>query len=203
MVCSFIGSGAAEPVKAPRGKPIRPAPAFPELVSTQNIVRLPGGVLITNIPGEFLPKTTNTVRVPPAAARKFELSGYTATSFTVLSRFFPTNTTEGWEKVRAQIPGDVLALDGKKVAVAGFTLPLAVTDGRTKEFILMRTQAACCFGMVPRVNELIMVKMPSGMKPELDVPVVVGGTFSIKWIGESNDLTAIYEMIADRAEAAR
>jgi hypothetical protein len=56
--------------------------------------------------------------------------------------------------------------------------------------------------MVPRVNELVMVKMaPPGVKPILDVPVVVGGTLSIQWIGE-DQLTAIYEMRADKVERA-
>src|SRR5688572_19023081 len=77
---------AAENRTAPRGKPIRPV----EGVSTQNIVRLPGGVVITNMPGEFLPRTTNMVRLPSASARKFQPLGYQPTSFTELARFFIT-----------------------------------------------------------------------------------------------------------------
>ena len=194
---------AAESRTTPRGKPIRPV----EGVSTQNVVRLPGGVVITNVPDEFLPRTTNIVRLPSAAARKFQPMGYHPTSFTELARFFITpeqftNAPTRWEELRKKIPEDVLALNGKKVALAGFTLPIALKDGRATEFLLLRSQAACCFGMVPRVNELVMVKMaPPGMKPILDVPVVVGGTLSVKWIGE-DQLTAIYEMQADKVERA-
>lgn len=94
-------------------------------------------------------------------------------------------------------------MDGKKIALAGFTLPLTLANGRATEFLLLRSQAACCFGMVPRVNELVMVKMPPpGMVPVLDTPMVVAGTLSLKWIGESGQLTAIYELRADKVERA-
>jgi hypothetical protein len=187
----------------PRGKPIRP----PEGVSTQNVVRLPGGVVITNVPGEFLPRTTNILRLPPAAARKYQPLGYQPTSFTELARFFITpekftNATTRWEELRKEIPADVLAMNGNKVALAGFTLPLKLENGRATEFLLLRSQTACCFGMVPRVNELVIVKMAApGMKPILDTPVVVAGTLAVKWIGE-DQLTAIYEMQADKVERA-
>jgi len=66
--------------------------------------------------------------------------------------------------VRRQIPDDVLAMNGRKVALAGFVLPLALADGRATEFLLLRTQSACCFGLVPRVNELVIVKVaPPGI----------------------------------------
>jgi hypothetical protein len=188
------GGGA----KIPRGKPIR----APEQISTQHVVRLPGGVTITNVPGEFLPRTTNVMRLPSVAARKYEKFGYQATSFTELARFFISAPTS-WEEVRKQIPNDVMGMDGKKVALAGFTLPLKVENGRATEFLLLRTQAACCFGMVPRVNELVMVKMGApGMKPILDTPVVAAGTLRIKWIGEAGQLSAIYEMEAEKVEVA-
>lgn len=195
--------------RAPRGQPIRPAaaPADSTNAITQNIVRLPGGVLLTNIPGEFLPADSRQVRLPSVAARKFEPLGYTATSFAVLSRFFPkTSFVEGasaedrWEELRKQIPEDVLALDGKKVALVGFTLPLTLVDGRATEFLLLRTQSACCFGQVPRVNEYVYVKMPKGMKPELDRPTIVGGILSVKWMGEGDELAGLYELHADRIE---
>lgn len=199
----------------PRGQPIRPRP--PQTSSTltptnaATVITLPGGVVITNIPGEFLPRSTNTVPLPAVAARKFARFGYQPTSFTELSRFFPDVPEPGtglspearWQAVRRQIPADVLAMDSKKVALAGFILPITLANARTTEFLLLRTQAACCFGMVPRINEIVMVKMaPPGIIPELDVPMVVGGILHLKWIGEGGQLTAIYELHADRVERA-
>jgi hypothetical protein len=170
--------------------------------------------VITNLPPEVLPRTpTNTIRLPTRAARKFEPLGYLPTSFTVLARFFPNVPATGpgsamtpaarWDAVRRQIPADVLAMNGQKVALAGFVLPLALADGRATEFLLLRTQSACCFGLVPRVNELVIVKVaPPGITPRPDTPVVVAGTLTVKWIGEGDQLTAIYEMQGDKVEPA-
>jgi len=201
----IIALEAVSVAEPPRGKPIRPR-TLPSTnaLPAQTIITLPGGVTITNVPGEFLPTSTNTVRLPSAAARKFVPLGYEATSFTVLSRFF-LNSSEVTNAVvlRKQIPADVQALDGKKIAIVGFTLPTAVNEGRATEFLLLRTQAACCFGMVPRVNEIVIVRMKSpGMTPMLDVPVIIGGVLRVKWIGEGGQLSAIYEMDADKVERA-
>jgi len=178
------------------------------------VVTLPGGRTITNLPAGVLPQSPlNTVRLPSRAARKFEPLGYQPTSFTVLARFFlnlpSTNAlaemtpAARWEAVRRQIPEDVMALNGQKVALAGFVLPLALANGRATDFLLLRTQSACCFGLMPRVNELIMVKVPPpGMMPRPDTPFVAAGALSVKWIGEGDQLTAIYEMRADRVEPA-
>jgi hypothetical protein len=197
----------------PRGQPIRPPAAQRPPASTNlaTVITLPGGVVITNIPGEFLPQDVKIVRLPAAAARKFARYGYQPVSFTELARFFlkvpqpgpGLSQSDRWKKVREQIPSDVAAMHGRKIAITGFTLPVTLVDGRATEFLLLRTQAACCFGMVPRINELLIVKMdPPGMRPELDVPVVVGGVLDIKWIGEGEQLTAIYELQADRVDQA-
>jgi len=203
----------------PRGKPIRPPPVF--LTNSPapgaegpTVVTLPGGRVITNLPTSVLPQSpSNTVRLPNRAARKFEPMGYQATSFTELARFFvelpPTNLLAAmspaarWEMVRKQIPLDIQALDGRKVALAGFVLPLALSGGRATELLLLRTQSACCFGLMPRVNELILVTLPApGIVPRPDTPFVAAGTLAVKWVGEGGELIAIYEMKADRLEPA-
>jgi hypothetical protein len=202
-------SGGNAPRPAPRGQPIRPSPARTAGVETNTrIVTLPGGVVITNLPASVLPSSpTNVVRLPTAAARRFEPFGYTPTSFTVLARFFPEVPTAGtvearWEELKQQVPRDVLDLDGKQVAITGFMLPLSLENGRTKQFLLLRTQSACCFGMVPRVNELILVGMSSGdgVVPKPDTPIIVGGKLRLKWVGGGGQLTTIYEIEGDRVE---
>jgi hypothetical protein len=218
LVISVSAAESQRSTNGPRGKPIRPPAlrltnALPADLDTSGVLTLPGGVVITNLPKEFLPRTTNIIRLPTRAARKFEPLGYLSTSFTVLARFFvkvpqfgpgsDLTASARWDAVRQQIPEDVLAMNGKKVALAGFTLPLVLADGRATEFLLLRTQSACCFGMVPRVNELVIVKMaPPGVTPLLDTPVVAAGTLTLKWIGEGDQLTAIYEMQADKVERA-
>jgi hypothetical protein len=169
--------------------------------------------VLTNLPASVLPTSpTNTVRLPTWAARKFQPLGYEPASFTVLARFFldmpaaePGATPEArWDALRQQIPADVLALDGQKVALAGFILPLSLQDGRTSRFLLLRSQSACCFGLMPRVNELVVVQVPSpGIRPQPDTPFVVAGKFNVQWIGEGDQLIAIYQLQADRVEVVK
>ena len=53
------------------------------------------------------------------------------------------------------------------------------------------------------MNELVIVKVaPPGITPRPDTPVVVAGTLTVKWIGEGDQLTAIYEMQGDKVEPA-
>jgi hypothetical protein len=203
--------GATQPAPGPRGQPIRPAPAN---APAATVVTLPGGIVITNLPAGVLPRSaTNTIRLPTTAARKFEPLGYQPTSFTVLARYFleapgpdpgvAATPATRWENVRKQIPADVLSLDGRKVALAGFVLPLALQEGRTTRFLLLRTQSACCFGLMPRVNEIVVVDVPlPGVQPRPDTPFVVAGVFRLKWIGEGDQLTAIYQMDGEKIEPA-
>lgn len=214
----FASAFAAATTNAPRGKPIRPRIIPPPEANAPDpmarVVTLPGGVTITNLPPEVLPGSpTNTVRLPTWAARRFAPLGYEPTSFTVLARYFvqlpdpasdlAQDTAARWAALRSQIPDDVLALEGRKVALAGFVLPLALVDGRATQFLLLRTQSACCFGLVPRVNELVVVHVPApGIKPRPDTPMVAAGVLHLKWIGEGGQLTALYEMQADKVEPA-
>ncbi len=62
-------------------------------------------------------------------------------------------------KARAQIPAKVQSLDGKDVAIQGFLLPVTMNDGLAVEFLLMRNQSMCCYGVPPKINEWITVKM--------------------------------------------
>jgi len=215
-----LAAASGQPTNSgPRGQPIRPRAsrltnAPPAGLNPATVVTLPGGVVITNLPGEFLPRSpTNMIRLPARAARKFEPLGYEPINFTILARFFLKLPESGadphatpaarWDAVWRQIPEGVQAMNGRKVALVGFVLPMSVANGRATEFLLLRSQSACCFGMVPRVNELVIVNVPPpGITPRPDTPMVVAGTLKLKWIGEGDQLTAIYELQGDRVEAA-
>lgn len=214
-VVSLAAAWGQSSNSGPRGQPIRPPAsrltnAPPAGLNPATVVTLPGGVVITNLPGEFLPRSpTNMIRLPARAARKFEPLGYLPINFTILARFFLRLPEPGatpaarWDAVWRQIPEEIQAMNNRKVALVGFVLPMTVANGRSTEFLLLRTQSACCFGMVPRVNELVIVKVaPPGIAPRPDTPMVVAGTLKLKWIGEGDQLTAIYEMQGDRVETA-
>ena len=181
------------------------------VVVTNVIVRLPGGVSVTNF---FAAPRTNPARIPPLAARKFAPAGYTPVSFTLLARFIldipepgstpKTGDKQTWDTIKPQIPEEVLALDEMKIAITGFMLPTIMEKGLATEFLLMRNQNACCFGMIPRVNEFIVVKMAAhGVKPVMDQPVNVAGTLRLKPLVQDGSLLNLYEMAGGRVEVAK
>lgn len=102
-------------------------------------------------------------------------------------------------KISSMIPKSVKALDGHKVKITGFMMPLDETEGGTKKFILMRNQITCCFGGANRVNEYIMVTM-NGTKPApfvANVPMSVRGTLTVGPDFEDGVLNGVYQMAGD------
>jgi hypothetical protein len=94
-----------------------------------------------------------------------------------------------------RIPGVIRELDGREVAVRGFMLPMKVEGGMVKEFLLMRDQSMCCFGVVPRINEWVAVTMGGrGVRAMMDQPVVVFGTLRVGEVYEHEVLAGIYRM---------
>jgi hypothetical protein len=95
----------------------------------------------------------------------------------------------------SQIPDPVRALDGKFVSLKGFMLPLKVEKGLVTELLLMRDQSMCCYGVVPKINEWVSVKMTgAGVKPTMDSAVTLHGTMKVGEIYESGYLVGIYAM---------
>ena len=114
--------------------------------------------------------------VPPLGA---ELQGYAEETFATLAGFdfiLTKEMAEGGAKpegiaaqARAQIPAGIQALDGKRVVIEGFLLPVKMNDSRAVEFLLMRNQSMCCYGVPPKINEWITVEMKGpGVKPVMD-----------------------------------
>jgi hypothetical protein len=102
-------------------------------------------------------------------------------------------------KVRAQIPASIQALDGKKFVITGFLLPVRMDDGVAVEFLLMRNQSMCCYGVPPKINEWITVKMRGrGVAAEMDRPIAVVGNLRVGAIQENGFLTGIYQMDGEK-----
>ncbi|MBM3876655.1 MAG: DUF3299 domain-containing protein [Verrucomicrobia bacterium] len=98
-----------------------------------------------------------------------------------------------------QIPDSVRALNGKKVALKGFMLPLKVEGGLITELLIMRDQSACCYGATPKINEWVSVKMSGkGVKPIMDVPVVLMGKLQVGEMRENGYLVGIYAMDGEK-----
>lgn len=101
-------------------------------------------------------------------------------------------------RVTSQIPDAVRALEGKDVAIEGFMLPLKNRDGRVTEFLLLKNQLMCCFGIPPNLNEWVHVSMSGkGIKPCMDQPITIYGTLHVGEYQENRQMLGIYKLDGD------
>jgi hypothetical protein len=92
-----------------------------------------------------------------------------------------------------QIPERIKKLNEQPVAVTGFMLPVKMDGGLVKEFLLVRDPMLCCYGMMPKINEWVVVKMNgAGVKPLMDVPITFAGKLKVGEMFENGYLTGIY-----------
>jgi hypothetical protein len=103
------------------------------------------------------------------------------------------------KEAEGQIPAQVKELDAKKVAVTGFMLPVKMHEGLVTEFLLVKDPMMCCYGVMPKVNEWVVVRMNGkGVAPLMDVPITFEGTLQVGQIYEGGYLTGLYLLKGDR-----
>jgi hypothetical protein len=120
--------------------------------------------------------------------------------FKVVPPPFDANAKPGAEgpSLGKQIPDAIRALDGRKAIITGFMLPIKMDGGKVTELLLMRSQMMCCYGVVPQINEWILVRMPKGTLQLMDVPVSFNGVLHVKELYENGFLTAIYALDGEK-----
>lgn len=83
-------------------------------------------------------------------------------------------------------PDRIRALDGEKVALTGYMIPMRWDENRVPHFMLVRDLLQCCFGGTPEPDEWVDVTMQGkGTTYWAFVPVVVRGTFQLA--GQSDE----------------
>jgi hypothetical protein len=98
-----------------------------------------------------------------------------------------------------QIPAAVKAWSGKKAIVTGFMLPVKMDGGLVVEFLLVKDPMMCCYGVVPNMNEWVVVHMTKGgVKPLMDVPVSFYGELKVGAMIENGYMTGIYLLEGER-----
>ncbi|MHC4137017.1 MAG: DUF3299 domain-containing protein [Planctomycetota bacterium] len=107
---------------------------------------------------------------------------------------------DGRTPKKDQIPAKILKLGGKRIAIKGFMIPLKNDGEDVVEFVLVRNQNACCFGIVPNMNEWIHIKMdPEQVAPyAIDIPITVFGKLEVGETYENDLLMSIYRMQSNR-----
>lgn len=110
----------------------------------------------------------------------------------------PTQAADPDQK-NAQIPESVLALNGKRVAVAGFMVPIEIRKDQAKSFLLVRNQMLCCFGVQIGFNEWIFVDMQGERRATFvpDVLVSVYGTLDVGEDIQDGMVMSIFRMKAE------
>ena len=101
-------------------------------------------------------------------------------------------------QVNAMIPESIRKLDGQRVIVEGFMVPVAFDKDRLTEFVLVRDMPDCCFGFPPNPHEWVkaVVKSPK-IKVEFENPVRVGGIFHVGAERQAGYLSGIYRLDAE------
>jgi hypothetical protein len=92
-----------------------------------------------------------------------------------------------WQALRnldyetGHMTGDLSKLNGAKVAIPGFVVPLEDEDSGLAEFLLVPSPKACIHVPPPPPNQMVMVRMKSGNAPKREWgPVWVRGTLRIE-----------------------
>jgi hypothetical protein len=138
--------------------------------------------------------------VEVAGARLSELKKeYAFIRFSVLAGYDYPMPQPNSPPPQVEIPGQVRALDGKKVSVRGYMVPLEFDKGAVGRFILSASIDACHFGIVGSPNEWILVEIAGGRRTRsagFD-PVTVFGVLSVGAEVKKNRLSSVYRMKAD------
>ncbi len=111
------------------------------------------------------------------------------------------------KKNKFPVPAFIKRLDRVNIAVVGFMIPLDTNEAGDKatSFILARSQATCCYGITPKMNEWMFVRMGGGMDADavMDVPVTVFGTLSVGEKKKADMGWSLYRMVADKVLAPK
>lgn len=86
---------------------------------------------------------------------------------------------EQLEEVKKAIPKEIKILDGKKVKIKGFMIPVVYNkDYKVTSFVFAPDQTSCCFGKVPKLNGFIFSSNDKGVDNFKDMLIEVTGTLT-------------------------
>lgn len=118
------------------------------------------------------------------------------------------NITKGTKKPMP-IPKEIAALNGKKVAIKGFVIPLANSEGqRIKEFLFADELVSCLFCAMLNYDQW-MVGTTVDSKgfnikdDQFEDPITIYGTLEIGPKFEDGEFTGIYRIKADGFEPGK
>jgi hypothetical protein len=112
-------------------------------------------------------------------------------------------------KTPMAIPKQILDLNGKKVAIKGFVIPLADSEGQnTKEFLFADELVSCLFCAMLGYDQWMIGDTidPKGFNikdEEFEEPITIYGTMEVGPKFEDGEFVGIYRIKADGFEVER
>jgi hypothetical protein len=100
-------------------------------------------------------------------------------------------------------PQTIRALDGQAVVVPGFMMPEALDGhGRLTSFLLFRSTLTCCFGRIPRLNEMVLCEADPARPVDLldNAPIRVYGRLKVGEVRRYGQVQALYRVAVERVE---
>jgi hypothetical protein len=118
------------------------------------------------------------------------------------------NITKGTKKPML-IPPQIAALNGRKVAIKGFVIPLANSEGQnTKEFLFADQLVSCLFCAMLGYDQWMVGNTvdPKGFNikdDDFDMPITIYGTFDVGPKFDEGEFIGIYRIKAEGFEVER
>jgi hypothetical protein len=140
-----------------------------------------------------VPQTQPAVRIPhqlPAAGQTLEMT------IKDLGNFDYDQDRGG------NIPDDVKRLDGCKIRLRGYMIPIDQAEHIT-QFALVPSLFSCCFGQPPQIQHTIVTTTPKGMAVSYSPDeVIVDGTLSVREKKDDGYIVSIFEVTATSLKQA-
>lgn len=96
------------------------------------------------------------------------------------------------------VPKAIRALDGKSVLMTGFMLPIDEVEN-IREFLLVQSLWACCYGQPPDINGIVRVVMKGDKRVDYQFdPIQVQGQFKVEEMREDGYCIDIFQLHADQ-----
>ena len=97
------------------------------------------------------------------------------------------------------VPDKVLKLNGKRVKVAGFMVPLTLDkNNKVPLFLLAPDTTSCCYGNVPNLNGFIYCSGKIGFDYKNDIPIEVTGIIMTKpYYDKKEDCVLMFKLVPE------
>lgn len=155
-------------------------------------------------PGEAIAAMfPNQQDLPRPNVERPEHGDYRPTSFADIGnwKYRRAWSSAGRDAPDSRIPANILQWKGRKIAILGYMQPLDLDESnRVRRFMLMRNQAACCYGAPITLADWIEISPPDEATYEsmLHHPICVLGTLDVGEKFVDDFAVSIFRMTPDK-----